>query len=54
MSHLSLSLMNRFNQTDIADSVVSFIMPPTLNKLVGHIAFGLSVCVNARHPFELT
>ena len=25
--------------------MLQFIMPPTLKKLEGHIAFGLSVCV---------
>ena len=25
---------------------VTFVMPPTLKKLEGHIAFGLSVCVS--------
>ena len=26
-----------------------FIMPPTVKKLVGHIAFGLFVCSDVRH-----
>ena len=26
--------------------ILLFIMPPTLKKLEGHIAFGLSVCVS--------
>ena len=29
----------------------SFIMPPTLKKLEGHIAFGLSVCTYVRASF---
>ena len=30
------------------DSTMSLFMPPTLKKLEGHIAFGLSVCVCVR------
>ena len=27
---------------------ITFVMPPTLKKLEGHIAFGLSVCLCVR------
>ena len=30
----------------LLELICSFFMPPTLKKLEGHIAFGLSVCVS--------
>ena len=34
------------------DSLVSVVMPPTLKKLKGHIALGLSVSTSVR-PFKI-
>ena len=34
--------------TKMATGTAFLIMPPTLKKLEGHIAFGLSVCLSVR------
>ena len=40
--HLNETLIN---DKKIASNINNLIMPPTLKKLEGHIAFGLCVCV---------